>query len=87
MDPELYDIEFEKLSDKYNINNQLLNIKLKDKKLDNKFIEENTDLITKSIFITPTIPGFWSWEFTIEIKKKSWNWYPLSKIKKIQRRL
>ena len=58
IDPELYNIELEKLSDKYNINNQLLNIKLKDKKLDNKFIEENTDLITKSIFITPTIPGF-----------------------------
>ena len=53
MDPEIYDIELEKLSDKYNINGQLLNIELKDKKLDDKFIEENVDLIGESIFITP----------------------------------
>ena len=53
MDPEIYDIEFEKLSDKYNINNQLLNMELKDKKLDDKFIQEYEDLIAMSVFITP----------------------------------
>ena len=53
IDSELYNIEFEKLTDEYDINSQLLNMELKDKKLDDKFIQEYNDLIAMSVFITP----------------------------------
>ncbi len=53
LDPELYGIEFEKLTDEHNPNNQLLNMELNNKKWNNKFTEENSSLIIISRFIIP----------------------------------
>ena len=53
LDPKLYSIEFEKLTNEYNSSNQLLNLELKDKKWNKKFTEENSDLIIIFRFIIP----------------------------------
>ena len=53
VESEFSDIVFEKLSDDINLDEQILNIKLQNEKLDEKFIQEYSDLMILSIFITP----------------------------------